>query len=220
MTPLYQFDWSAIGDFPIWLWAIGITLTYAIVTVIAGLVIGAIFGMVMVSRLTVLKLLVETYVQLFRCTPILVQIVWFFYALPMLTGYALPDWLAAGTGLTLYMGAFATEIFRAGVSSIEKGQWEASKALGMTYFRMMWYIILPQATRRMVPPIVSQSILQLKNTSLLSIVAVHDLMFTASSMTMKTFRPLEVYTWVAFLYLLLLFPLTQLSKKLEKRADI
>lgn len=217
---MYEFDWSAIGDPSIWMEAVGITLIYAVTTIIAGLAIGVVLGVVMVSKLTFLKILVEAYIQLFRCTPLLVQIVWFFYAFPMLTGYTIPDWFAAGLGLSLYMGAFATEIFRAGVTSIERGQWEASRALGMTHIKMMRHIILPQAARRMVPPIVSQSVLQLKNTSLLSVVAVHDLMYTASSVTMASFRPLEVYTFAAFLYLIILLPLTLLSKKLEKRSDI
>jgi polar amino acid transport system permease protein len=88
----------------------------------------------------------------------------------------MPAWLAAGLGLTLYMGAFSAEIFRGGIMSIDRGQLQAARAIGMLPRQVMWRVILPQATRRMLPPFVNQSVLQLKNTSLLSIVAVPDLM--------------------------------------------
>src|SRR5262249_61044723 len=97
-----------------------------------------------------LPLPLEAYVEVFRCTPLLVQIVWFYYALPILLNFSLPAWLAAGLGLTLYMGAFCTEIFRAGVISIGRGQWQAGRALGMTPIQLMRRIGLPQAGGRMV----------------------------------------------------------------------
>ena len=133
--------------------------------------------------------------------------------------FELPAWLAAGLGLTLYMGAFATEIFRAGIISIDKGQWQASRALGMTNAEMMRHIILPQAIKRMVPPFVNQSIIQLKNTSLLYVVAVPDLMYTGAIVVSDTFRPLEVYTSVALAYFAILYPLTLYAARLEARVD-
>ncbi len=151
----------------------------------------------MLSKYWWLTLPASGYVQLFRCTPLMVQIVWFYYALPMLAGFSIPAWIAGGLGLTLYMGAFCAEIFRAGVISIDKGQWNAARALGMSQARMMRYIILPQAARRMMPPFVNQSILQLKNTSLLYVVAVPDLMYKSYELASSTFRPLETYTVVA-----------------------
>ncbi len=216
----YVFDWSVINNPLMWLAAIQVTLSYAIGTTIGGLVIGVFGGLALISNSIILRAVVSVYVQVFRCTPLVVQIVWFFYALPMITGYALPKWIAAGAGLTLYMGAFSTEIFRAGVMSIDKGQWQAARALGMQYHQLLWYIILPQAVRRMMPAIVSQSILQLKNTSLLYVVAVPDIMYRASEVTAQTYRPLELYTFVALLYLALLYPLTVFSKRLEARADV
>lgn len=212
---MYSFDWSVVWDWSLWLNALGVTLAYAVVTSIAGLLIGVVFGLVLVARVPVLRWIVRGYILLFRSTPLLVQIVWFFYALPMVTGYAMPDWFAAGLGLTLYMGAFSAEIFRAGVISIEKGQWEASTVLGFSYWAKMRHIILPQATKRMIPPIVSQSILQLKNTSLLSVVAVPDIMYAASSLTMSTYRPLEVYTFAAMMYLVVLTPVTVIASRFE-----
>lgn len=212
---MYEFDWSVVLDPQLWLQAVGVTVAYAFVTSVAGLLIGVVLGLALVSRIPVLGWIIRFYIHVFRCTPLLVQIVWFFYALPMITGWTLPDWFAAGLGLTLYMGAFSAEIFRAGVISIEKGQWEASTVLGFSYWTKMRHIILPQATRRMIPPIVSQAILQLKNTSLLSVVAVPDIMYAAGGLTMATYRPLEVYTFAALLYLAVLTPVTLLANRYE-----
>lgn len=212
----YEFDWSAVNHPEVWLRAAGITLTYAVGTIICGLILGVVGGMLMLSRFAVVRWIVSGYVQFFRCTPILVQIIWFYYALPILTGYNISSWIAAGVGLTLYMGAFSTEIFRGGVISIDKGQWNAGRALGMNHFQLMRHIILPQATRRMIPPFANQAILQLKNTSLLYVLAVPDLMYSSYQLTARTFRPLETYTFVAILYFLLLYPLTLLAKRLEK----
>ena len=117
------------------------------------------------------------------------------------------------------MGAFCTEIFRAGVMSIGRGQWQAGRALGMTYAQLMRRIVLPQAVRRMVPPLVNQSITQLKNTALLYVVAVPDLMYTSSIITAETYRPLEVYTSAAAIYFIMLYPLTLFAKRLETRVD-
>lgn len=211
----YQFDWSAVLDPFMWLEAAGVTVVYALGTITLGMIVGVICGSVLLSRRAWLRAPVRGYVQLFRCTPLLIQIVWFYYALPMVSGINMPAWLAAGLGMSLYMGAFCTEIFRAGVMSIDKGQWDAARALGLPYLPTMRLVVLPQATRRMIPPLVNQSVLQLKNTSLLYVVAVPDLMYASSQLTSRTYRPLEVYTFAALIYFALLCPLTMLSQRLE-----
>jgi len=216
----YHWDLSMVlADSSRWWSAAGVTLVYAFATVVGGIVIGVICGLGLLSRRHWLTIPLEGYVEVFRCTPLLVQIVWFYYALPILLNFSLPAWLAAGLGLTLYMGAFCTEIFRAGVMSIGRGQWQAGRALGMTHIQLMRRIVLPQAVRRMVPPLVNQSITQLKNTALLYVVAVPDLMYTGSIVTAETFRPLEVYTSVAAMYFIMLYPMTLFAKRLEVRVD-
>ena len=216
----YHWDLSMVlADSARWWSAAGVTLLYSFATVVGGIVIGIICGLALLSRRRWLTLPLEGYVEVFRCTPLLVQIVWFYYALPILLNFSLPAWLAAGLGLTLYMGAFCSEIFRAGVISIGRGQWQAGRALGMTHIQLMRRIVLPQAVRRMVPPLVNQSITQLKNTALLYVVAVPDLMYTGSIVTAETFRPLEVYTSVAAMYFIMLYPMTLFAKRLEVRVD-
>jgi polar amino acid transport system permease protein len=216
----YKWDFSLVPNYvAFWMKGLGVTLAYSAGTILGGMIIGVICGMLLLSRSKWVTLPVHYYVEIFRCTPLLVQIVWFYFALPIVLQVELPDWFAAGLGLTLYMGAFATEIFRGGIISIDKGQWQASRALGMTWPEMMRNVILPQAIKRMTPPFVNQSIIQLKNTSLLYVVAIPDLMYTGSIIVSDTFRPLEVYTSVAIAYFVILYPLTLWAARLEARVD-
>ena len=216
----YHWDLAMVlADTDRWWHGIGITLLYSVATVAGGILIGVFCGLALLGQKRWITLPLEGYVEIFRCTPLLIQIVWFYYALPILLNFSLPAWAAAGLGLTLYMGAFCTEIFRAGVMSIGRGQWQAGRALGMTYAQLMRRIVLPQAVRRMIPPLVNQSITQLKNTALLYVVAVPDLMYTSSIITAETYRPLEVYTTAAAIYFILLYPLTLFAKRLETRVD-
>jgi polar amino acid transport system permease protein len=212
----YHWDFSVVSGYTdYWLRAAGVTLAYSLGTVAGGLLIGVVCGMASLTRKPWITAPVHAYVEVFRCTPVLVQIIWFYFALPIVLRISLPAWLAAGLGLTLYMGSFSTEIVRGGIISIDRGQWQAARALGMTYWEMMRHVILPQAIRRMVPPLVNQSVTQLKNTSLLYVVAVPDLMYTGSIVVAETYRPLEVYTSVAVMYFIMLYPLTRWAKQLE-----
>ncbi|HVH73756.1 MAG TPA: amino acid ABC transporter permease [Stellaceae bacterium] len=212
----YHWDFSVVSGYTdYWLRAAGVTLAYSLGTVVGGLIIGVVCGMATLTRKPWITAPVHAYVEVFRCTPVLVQIIWFYFALPIVLHVSLPAWLAAGLGLTLYMGSFSTEIVRGGIISIDRGQWQAARALGMTYGEMMRHVILPQAIRRMVPPLVNQSVTQLKNTSLLYVVAVPDLMYTGSIVVAETYRPLEVYTSVAVMYFVMLYPLTRWAKQLE-----
>ncbi len=218
---MYDWNWSMVlfGYELLWLNGLLTTLAYAVGTVVGGLVIGVLCGLGLLANRWWLTAPIHAYVELFRCTPVLVQIVWFFFALPIIIGVEIPAWLAAGIGLTLYMGCFDTEIFRGGIISIDKGQWQAARAIGMTYGQMMRHIILPQAVRRMIPPFVNQSVIQFKNTALLYVVAVPDLMYTGYLVVSETYRPLEVYTGVAIAYFAILYPLTHWGKRLEARSD-
>ena len=153
----YKWDFGAVTAYlNLWIKGLGVTLGYSLGTVLGGLIIGVICGMLLLYRRKWVTLPIHYYVEIFRCTPLLVQIVWFYYALPIVLAIELPAWLAAGLGLTLYMGAFSTEIFRGGIISIDRGQWQAARALGMTNGELMRHVILPQAVKRMVPPFVNQ----------------------------------------------------------------
>jgi polar amino acid transport system permease protein len=199
---------------------IGVTIGFTVAVVILGIVAGMIAGLMKLSRFVVLRFVASAYVELFRCTPLLVQLIWIYYALPILSGIELSGVSAGLIALSLYGGAFYAEIIRGGIVSIEVGQSEAGMALGMTPFQIMKRIILPQALKRMAPPMLNQSIIQLKNTSLISIIAVPDLLYQGQIIAHDSYKPLEVYTAVAISYLAILFPLTTLARYGEKKLSV
>jgi polar amino acid transport system permease protein len=196
---------------------IGVTLAYTAGTVLLGLLIGLVLGLARLSRFWWVNAPLVAFIEVFRCTPLLVQIIWFYYALPVILGVQIPAVVAAVMVLSLYTGAFYAEIFRGGIVSIEAGQWDAARALGLRWGQVMRQVVLPQAIRRMVPPFMNQSIIQLKNTSLVSTIAVPDLLYQGTLITADTYRPLEVYTVVAVIYFALLFPATRLVQWWEGR---
>ncbi len=210
----FGFLWKYAGLF----WTgIGYTLAYTIGTVALGLLIGLLLGLARLSPSRWVNAPLVAFIEVFRCTPLLVQIIWFYYALPVILNVQIPAAVAAVAVLSLYTGAFYAEIFRAGIVSIEAGQWDAARALGLRWRHVMRLVVLPQGVRRMVPPFMNQSIIQLKNTSLVSVIAVPDLLYQGTLITADTYKPLEVYTVVALIYFALLFPLTRLVQHWETR---
>jgi polar amino acid transport system permease protein len=214
----YQWDFAFLLRYAPLFWrGVLVTLSYTAATIALGLVIGLAVGLGRLSRSRLLNVPLIAFIELFRCTPLLVQLVWFYYALPVLLGIQIPATVAAVMTLSCYTGAFYAEIFRGGIISIEQGQWDAARALGLRRWPVMRRVILPQAVRRMIPPFVNQSITQLKNTSLVSTIAVPDLLYNGTLVTADTYRPLEVYTVVALIYFALLFPSTLLAQAYERR---
>ena len=195
------------------------TLLYTVTCVLGGLLLGLVGAFGRLSPLWFVRLPTQLVIEVFRCTPLLVILIWFYYALPALLGIQISALLAGLLALSLYGGAFYSEIIRAGIVSIESGQREAAQALGMRRADTMRRIILPQAMRRMIPPLMSQSILQLKNTSLVPVLALPDLIYKGQLITNETYRPLEVYTTIAVMYFAILFPATLLVQQLERHLD-
>jgi polar amino acid transport system permease protein len=214
----YAWDFSFLWHYRILvLWGLGVTIAYTIGTILLGFALGLVVGLLRLSPSRLLNLPLVAYVEIFRCTPLLVQIIWFYYALPVVLGIDIPATAAATLVLSLYTGAFYAEIVRGGVESIERGQWDAAHAVGLKQLQALRLVILPQAFRRMIPPFMNQSIIQLKNTSLVSTIAVADLLYQGEMITAATYRPLEVYTMVAVLYFAVLFPLTLAAQYVERR---
>jgi polar amino acid transport system permease protein len=216
----YQWDFVFLLRYAPLFWrGVLVTLAYTAGTISIGLIVGLLVGMGRLSKSKLLNVPLIAFIEAFRCTPLLVQIVWFYYALPVLIGIQIPAIVAAVLTLSCYTGAFYAEIFRGGIISIERGQWDAARALGLRPWTMMRLVILPQAVKRMIPPFVNQSITQLKNTSLVSTIAVPDLLYNGILVTADTYRPLEVYTVVALIYFALLFPSTMLAQWYERRLE-
>ena len=213
---MYHWDFGIIWTYRALLLAgLGYTLLFTVICVILGLLIGLVTGVGRLSKTPFVAAVLRGYVELFRCTPVLVQLVWFYYALPVLTGLQISATVAATLCLSLYGGAFYSEIIRAGIISTDRGEVEAARALGMRRYQILRRIVLPQALKRMAPPLMSQSIMQLKNTSLLSVLAVPDLLYQGQVVAHETYRPLELYTFIAIAYFAVLLPVTLWAKRLE-----
>jgi polar amino acid transport system permease protein len=216
-APSYAWDFSFLWGYR-WLilLGLGVTILYTIGTILIGLVIGLATGLLRLSRNRWLTAPLVAYVEIFRCTPLLVQIIWFYYALPVVLGVNIPAHIAAVSVLSLYGGAFYAEIVRGSIESVHRGQWDAARALGLSPWRVLRLVIIPQALKPMMAPYVNQSVTQLKNTSLVSVIAVPDLVYNATLINADTYRPLEVYTVVAVIYFAILFPSTVLARHLER----
>ncbi len=214
----YQWGFGFLWRYaPLFVSGVLVTLAYTAGTILLGLLIGLVLGLARLSRSRLVNVPLVGLIEAFRCTPLLVQIIWFYYALPVILDVQIPAVVAATAVLSLYTGAFYAEIFRGGIVSIEHGQWDAARALGLRPRHVMRLVVLPQAVRRMVPPFMNQSIIQLKNTSLVSTIAVPDLLYQGTLITADTYRPLEVYTVVALIYFALLFPATRFVQAFEQR---
>ncbi|RUS68145.1 Glutamine transport system permease protein GlnP [Saezia sanguinis] len=217
---MYEWNFQSIWEYRnLLLSGAGVTILYTVLVTISGFIFGVIFGLGRASPHKLVSVLCRCVIEPFRCTPVLVQLIWIYYAVPIIFNITPSAGLAAFITLTLYGGAFYAEIVRGGIISIDAGQKEAGQALGMRKWQVMWRIVLPQAIKRMVPPLVNQSIMQLKNTSLFSVLAVPDLLYRGEVILHEMYRPLEVYTVIAIIYFLILFPVTCWAERLEMRGQ-
>jgi polar amino acid transport system permease protein len=195
-----------------------LTLKISVASTFFGSIIGTVVGIARLSKEPVTKGLSLAYVEVIRNTPLLVQIyIIYFFVGSMLRLSA----FAAGTAaLSIFAGAYVAEIVRAGIQSIHKGQMEAARSLGMGYAQAMRYIILPQAFKRIIPPLAGQFISLIKDSSLVSVIALADLMFQGQQAVARTYHAFEIYFTVAFLYLVMTFTLSMATQYIEKRLAI
>jgi polar amino acid transport system permease protein len=159
-------------------------------------------------------------VEFFRTTPPLVQLFWFFFALPILIQVEMTPFVAAALTFSIQSAAFFAEVFRAGIVSIERGQSEAARALGMTGSQAMRRVILPQAVKRMIPAFTERAIELMKTTTLVATVSYADLLFQANELAQKTFRPLEVFTVTALIYFAVIYAASLVVHRIERRMAV
>ncbi|UZD43149.1 amino acid ABC transporter permease [Selenomonas sputigena] len=190
-----------------------ITLEIFCVTLLLSLPLGLIVALCRISKLGPLRLLMEFYIWLMRGTPLMLQLLFVYFALPMV-GIRLPDIAAALLAFTLNYAAYFAEIFRAGIQSIGRGQYEAAKSLGMTYTQTMRRIIVPQMIRHVLPPVSNETINLVKDTSLIYILAMNDLLRVARTIVQREFDMTPFFVAAVF-YLAMTFVLTWGFKKLE-----
>ena len=215
-----DYNWDFASVFVYWnVLAMGLwgTVKLFIICSILGLGGGLVMGMMRYSKTRWISYPAMLYVEVFRNTPVLVQIIWFFFALPVVTGIEVSPMMAAVLGITLNTIAFSAEVFRGGIQSIEREQWEAGKAIGMSYAQSMRRVILPQALKRMLPPLTSRGIEVFKMSTLASVVAYPETLQQAKLIASYEYNPIEAYTIVALMFFIVLLPLVQLTYMLERR---
>ncbi len=161
----------------------------------------------------------RSYVETFRSVPVLVMILWIYYGLPVISGIELSAFSAAVLALALCESAFHAEIFRGGIQSIEAGQFEAADTLGLSYFNKMRLVILPQAIRRMMPPLANQFVYMLKMSSLASVIGVQELTRRANELQVSEYRAMEIYSILVLEYLILVLVFSFLARKMESRMN-
>lgn len=195
-----------------------LTLQMFFITLVLAIPLGLILSLARMSKYRPLSLVVETYIWLMRGTPLMLQLLFVYYALPLIPyiGIKLPDFSAAILAFVLNYAAYFAEIFRGGIQSIGRGQYEASKVLGMTYVQTMRRIILPQMLKRVLPPISNETITLVKDTSLIYVLAMNDLLRTARTIVQREFD-MTPFVIAGVFYLTMTLLLTWMFNKLEKR---
>jgi polar amino acid transport system permease protein len=215
---MYQWDfYTVLQSFDLFVIGLWVTFLYTIGSISIGIVIGLLTCYARMSSSILLRTIAKTYQEIFRCTPLLVQIMWAYYALPLITGYSISNSTAGLLTLSLYVGSFYAEIFRGGVNAVDKGQTEAALSTGMSKFQSMQFVIFPQAIKKMLPAFINQSVIQVKNTSLLYAISIGELTYMTSVINSETYRPMEAYSLAAVMYFLMLYPLTKFADHVERK---
>lgn len=216
----YQFDFNFLnGNFGL-LWdGLKVTLQLALVSNIVGLVLGFGLCLLTLSRWFFLRWPAQLFIEFFRCTPVLLQIVWFFYCVPMLFDVFIDPITMGVLALGLNLTAFNAEAYRAGVQAVPREHLDACVALGLRPWQRTLYVILPQALRSAVPVLMTNGISILQQSALVAVVAVADLMYVGKSIATEAYRPLETYSLIALIYFALSLPIAQFVQWLERRQD-
>jgi polar amino acid transport system permease protein len=216
----WHFDVLGEGNLEFLLGGLGLTIALSVLSMIGSLVLGLLIGMARLSPWRVLQIATTAYSDFLRGTPLLVQLLWIYYSLPILTGVVFSPFVSAAIALTLNLSAFVSEIVRAGIQSIGRGQREAALALGMTGWQAMSRVILPQSIRRVIPPLGSVWVSLFKDTALVSVIAVPELMYRGKVLSIETYRPVEIYTVVALIYFFVTYPQARGVDWLFERARV
>jgi len=212
----YEWDFSTVWGYREMLLsgALG-TLKVALVAILAGILVGVGLAAMRLSNKPWLRYPALWFIEWYRNTPPIVHFFWVFYALPVILKVNLDPYAAAVLALSTQSGAFYAEVFRGGILSIERGQWEGARALGMRAGQVLRRVVLPQAAQHMLPPFMERTFELIKTTALASTLAYSDLLYQAMQVNSITFRPLEVYTTVAAIFFIALFVLSLCAHLVE-----
>ncbi|NLN16555.1 MAG: amino acid ABC transporter permease [Firmicutes bacterium] len=215
------FRWDILFRSLPYLWE-GAQMTIRLTTTAVGIgfVIGTLLGMARICQYKPLRTLAAVYIDFIRGTPLLVQIFLVYMGLPQLLSFPMPRLTAAILALSLNSGAYVAEIVRAGIQSIDLGQTEAALSLGCSNAQVMRYIILPQAFKRIIPPLGNEFIAMLKDSSLVSVIALEELVRRANIVITRTYRPFEIWLGVAFMYLIMTIAISRLVAYMERKLKV
>ena len=191
------------------------TLLVSLCAIVLSVLIGALMALAALSKRKVLQTLARLYVEIFRAIPLLVLLLWVFYGLPVVLGLQLGVFVAGVLSLALSDSAFEAEVFRAGIQSVPKGQVEAAKSLGLSWFQQMRFIVAPQAIKVILPALGNQFIYVVKMSSLISVIGLPELTRRANELNVNEYRPLEIYSFLVIEYLILIVCISWLVRKLE-----
>lgn len=197
-----------------------VTVELAVASNVLGVTLGFLLSLIIMSPWRILRWPAQLFVEFFRCTPALLQIVWIFYCVPMLISFYINPLLTGILALGLNLIAFNAEAYRAGIQAVPKEHLDASVALGLRPYQRVIYVVLPQALRSAMPVLLTNGIGSLQQSALVSVVAIADLMYVGQSIATQTYRPLETYSAVALIYFALSLPVARLVQVIERRQDI
>lgn len=216
----FSFNWqAAIDSLPFLLEGLPYTLMISFGGLFIGFVIGIVTGLMSLSKTLIIRWPATAYIEIFRGTPILVQVLFIYYGLPEIVGGPINALTAGIAAIALNSGAYISEVVRGGVKSIDRGQTEAGVSLGLSRSQTFWSIVWPQALRRMIPPLGNQAIVSIKDTSLFSVIGVGELVRQGQIYIATTFQAFEVYFMVAVLYLVVTLSLSILLRWYERRGS-
>lgn len=216
----YHFDFSFLaGSVGALLGGLKVTIELAVAANIMGLILGFFLCLLVMSRWAIVRWPAQLFVEFFRCTPALLQIIWFFYCIPMMLNVFIDPITMGVLALGLNLTAFNAEAYRAGVQAVPKEHLDASVALGLRPWQRTVYVVLPQALRSSMPVLMTNGIGSLQQSALVAIVAVADLMYVGKSLATEAYRPLETYSVIALIYFALSLPIAKLVNFVERRQD-
>lgn len=194
-----------------------VTIEISVISLFLAFILGIIIGIFSISRTKVLKGIAFVYLYIIRGTPLMVQALFIYFGIAPLIADRTNPMICAIIAITLNAGAYMSEIFRAGIQAVDPGQMEAARSLGLSYTKTMRKVILPQAIKVMIPSIINQFIVTIKDTSLLSVITIRELTASGQIIVARNFKPLQTYAIVAIMYFILITALSLLSKYIEGR---
>jgi len=207
------------NSLPSLLSGLGVTIEIAVISLILAVILGIVLGVFSISTSKILKTISIVYIYMVRGTPLMIQALFLYFGVGQALNIRFDPMVAAVIVLTVNASAYMAEIFRGGIQAVDNGQMEAARSLGLGYYKSMRKVILPQAIKIMIPSILNQFIVTLKDTSILSVISIRELTLSGQIIIARNFQPMNMYAIVAAMYLIIITLLTLVSRYIERRLS-